>query len=316
MFNKLRPFRFIFMWLSAVAVVWWYFRTDPDQGAETIQRLQDLAWLVVAFGPAYIGRRALADGARSKKAYEIALGHPIGAGLVFLGLCILTSALLMAFSSRARADQLPMKAQLYIPVLSQEIGARWPGMPAPSVLGALVEQETCPSLKSSKCWNPRAELKTEREYGFGLGQTTTAYNRDGSERFNRQQELRETYRADLGEWTIDHRYDARLQLRSIVLMQRDTYRRIASLVGAGVDSLAMADSAYNGGLAGVLSDRRLCASVPGCDSNRWFGHVELHSTKSRQKWRGYGDSAYGINRTHVRNVMVVRRPKYAAAMGA
>lgn len=315
MIAKLRPFRLLFVWVAAVAVVWWYFRTDPDQGRETIQRLQDLAWMLVMFAPVYLGRRALMDGARSKQAYDKAMESATGAGLVFLGLCLLTAALLLAFSSRARAEPLPLNATVYVPVLSDEIRTRWPGMPAPSVLGALVEQETCPSLKSLKCWNPRAELKTEREYGFGLGQTTTAYNRDGTERFNKQVELVQTYNADLKQWTFERRYDARLQLRSIVLMQRDTYRRIASLVGVGEDALAMADSAYNGGYSGVLSDRRLCASVPGCNPGRWFGHVANHSTKSQVKWRGYGESAFGINRGHVLAVICQRRGRYIHLIG-
>lgn len=77
----------------------------------------------------------------------------------------------------------------------------------------------------------------------------------------------------------------------------------------------MCDAAYNGGLGGVYAERRLCAAAPACNPDRWFGNVEQHSTKSRAKWHGYGASAFEINRTHVKNVMVVRRPKYAAWFG-
>ena len=75
-------------------------------------------------------------------------------------------------------------------------------------------------------------------------------------------------------------------------------------------------AAHNGGLAGVLSERRICARVDGCDPNQWFGHVEAHSLKSRVPHPGYRLSWFAINREHVRNVMIVRRPKYAEAMGA
>jgi membrane-bound lytic murein transglycosylase MltF len=77
----------------------------------------------------------------------------------------------------------------------------------------------------------------------------------------------------------------------------------------------MCDSAHNGGYGGLTQERRMCAAVDGCDPDVWFGNVELHSTKSRVKWKGYGESAYSINRGHVRNVMIVRRPKYAQWFG-
>jgi hypothetical protein len=77
----------------------------------------------------------------------------------------------------------------------------------------------------------------------------------------------------------------------------------------------MAFSAFIGGLGGVLWDRRLCSSVPGCDPNQWFGHVEHHSTKAKAAVAGYGKSFFEINREYVRNVMIVRRPKYAVYLG-
>lgn len=54
-----------------------------------------------------------------------------------------------------------------------------------------------------------------------------------------------------------------------------------------------------------------------CDADQWFGHVELHSVKSREKWQGYGQSAYDINREHVRNTVPLhsRRMKYLPWLG-
>lgn len=298
---------------AALAVIAWYWQTDPDGGLETTDRLQRLAWLLAGTPLiVYWLRRTFAEAVRGKDLAEHVRNGNVAAGIALAGLYIMTGLLFLGVAGYARADIPPAAAAPYLPVLKAEQLAHWPGHPSPSVLGALVEQETCPSLTSKTCWNTRAELKTDREYGFGLGQKTVAYRADGSERFNAWRETRAAHANELSGWTWGNRYDARLQLRALVLDNRECYRRIAKLVPESEAVLALCDSAYNGGNAGVLADRRLCAAKAGCDPDRWFGHVELTSTKSRVKWRGYGASAYDINRTHVRNVLIVRRPRYLA----
>jgi hypothetical protein len=294
--------RFFVMWVAALAVIGWYFVTDPNHGAETIARLQWLAWLVVAAGPVYLLRRAFHSEARSGSAYRKAMEHPIGAGLVFLGLALLTGMLFWAFAGRAQAGELPPGAQRYLPTLQAEIRTHWPSVPIRPALAAQVEQETCASLRSAKCWNPRAELKTDREYGFGLGQLTV------TSRFDNFKEARRLD-VSLRDWQMVDRYDPARQLRTLVLMDRAGFNRL-QFVDDDLERLAMAFAAYNGGMGGVLSDRRVCASVPSCDPDKWFGHVEKTSLKSRAKWQGYGKSAFEINREYVRNILVVRRPRY------
>lgn len=205
----------------------------------------------------------------------------------------------------------PAGAQVHAPVLVQTQREVWPHAPEPWTLAGLIEQESCLSLKHSKCWNPRAELKTSREYGFGFGQVTVAYNPDGSERFNKFDELRAAH-ASLRGWTWAERYDPGYQLRAIVEMNLDLWRRVAVAPGATVtDQWAFVLSSYNGGLGSVLQDRRLCSNTRGCDPARWFGHVEETSLKSRVPQREYGgQSWYSINRSHVHNVIKVRRDKY------
>ena len=177
----------------------------------------------------------------------------------------------------------------------------------PSMLAALVEQESG--------WRDHATLKTDREDGAGYGQFTRAYRADGATRFDALAEIA-AQDPSLKGWTWADRYNPRMQLRAITVKVRDCQRRLARLVSTATDSLAMCDSAYNGGEGGLMAERRLCAAAAGCDPGVWFGHVETHSTKSRTKWKGYGASAFAINRTHVRNVMIVRRPKYVTALGA
>lgn len=311
----MKSHRGIVFWVLSLAVLAWYWMTDPDGGAETTARLQSLAWLLAGTPLiVYVLRRAFAEAVRGRDLAQMIRDGNIAAGIALAGLYIFTGMLFLAVSGYARAGEPPPAALQYLPVLKAEQVAYWPAHPSPAVLGSLIEQETCPSLTSRKCWNPRTELKTEREYGFGLGQKTIAYRGDGSERFNAWRETREAHADALADWTWGSRYDARMQLRAVVLDNRECYRRINKLVPKGESALAMCDGAYNGGYGGMLADRRLCASTPGCDPDQWFDHVELTSTKSRVRWRGYGASAFEINRTHVRNVMRVRRERYVLAM--
>jgi len=78
--------------------------------------------------------------------------------------------------------------------------------------------------------------------------------------------------------------------------------------------MAFTFSAYNGGFGGVLKDRVLCSKTPGCDSSKWLGNVENTSFRSRTSVKGYGQSFFDINRGYVRNIMVVRSPKYRGAL--
>ena len=300
----MRYIRYWIMWGAALSIVLWYWLTDPDNGAETVARLQWAAWLVVFSGPVYLLRRALMDGARGREAFRRAMDSSVGAGLIYLTLGLVTSALVLAFAMRGYAAELPPLAYKHLPALILEQQAHWPDVPIRSVLAAQVEQETCPSLKSSKCWNPRTELKTSREYGFGLGQLTI------TSRFDNFVEARKLH-SSLRDWKFEDRYDPARQLRTMILMNKSGYNRL-SQVKSRVERLAMALSQYNGGFGGLSSDRRLCAQIEGCDPGKWFGNVELHSLKSKVASKGYGKSFFEINREYVRNIFYVRRVKYAS----
>lgn len=227
-------------------------------------------------------------------------------------LLIAMACLLLAASpagaQSAAGLQLPERAKEYLPLLVDRQRAIWPDAPMPSFLGSQVEQETCISLRHSKCWNPRAELKTSRENGIGLGQFTRAYKADGSIRFDKISELAAQH-ASLRGWSWETRYDASYQLTAIVEMDKAIYSRVRG-AATELDRLSFALSAYNGGEGGLLQDRRLCANTPRCDSTRWRGHVELYSLKSKVPKSGYGQSFFHINREYVSNVIGLRRPKY------
>jgi hypothetical protein len=187
----------------------------------------------------------------------------------------------------------------------------------PSYFGALIEQESCISLTHSRCWNSRAQLKTSREEGGGLGQFTRAYDSAGALRFDAIAEVRSLDPKALAEFSWTTVYTrADLSMRAILVKVRDCYSRLDRQTLASDENLvAFCDASFNGGFGGLLQDRRLCDAQPACDANVWFGQVENYSAKSRQKWQGYGKSAFAINREHVENTLRLRRAKYRAALG-
>lgn len=253
----------------------------------------------------HILRRLLFPYIDLKQFAEQGRADPTGAGLVFLGVCIVMTAFITLMGNLVHASELPPNAEKYIPVLKSEQGKYWPGMPAPSTLAAQVEQETCVSLRSPRCWSPRAELRTSRERGVGLGQITK------TARFDALAELRAAYPKELAGWSWSSTsiYDPAYQLRGMVLKDYQGWRVVQG-AETDADRLAFTFAAYNGGAGGVLSDRRVCRAMAGCDAGRWFGHVERTSLKAKTAAAGYGKSFYEINREYVTNILRVRRAKY------
>lgn len=285
---------------------------DPDGGRSTALAALGIVQGVWAVAAAHWARKAILDheDADWRMLFTMASTSATGAGLALIAGAIVFVGLLMVFAPRAHAaDIVPKGWYVYGSTLQAEQKRYWPQHPDPALLGALVEVESCVSLRSPTCWNPRARLKSAREEGAGMGQITRAYRADGSLRFDALSELTQRYGdlAGLSWGTVYSRPD--LQLRAMVLMSRDAARSF------GGDALAFGDAAYNGGIGGVKKERQACKLTAGCDPAQWFGHVELHCLKSRQPLYGTRN-ACDINREHVRQVMQVRAPKYRALWGA
>jgi hypothetical protein len=235
--------------------------------------------------------------------------------VVFVVVIYLLTALLCVHASAAT---IPDGAQRLAPVLTAQMRATWPAAPKPWTVAGQIEQESCITLTHSKCWSERAELNTVRENGFGLGQFTTAYTVKGGirtgVRFNKFLELKTQYPKELAGWTWEGRFDAAMQLRAIVLMDLDLWRKVAADgPGADVDEhWAFTLAGYNGGLGGVRNDRLLCANTPGCNPSRWFGHVARQSlSKSKTPQAAYGGkSFFTISREYPDNIENRRRDKY------
>ena len=223
--------------------------------------------------------------------------------------------LLLAFGLGCASSQpvetfIPERAKEHLPTLSAQVKDVWPTMSTPNYFAALIEHESCISLKHSRCWAPTSRLKSDREEGAGLGQLTRAFNADGSTRFDALADSRRLDPRGLNElrWeTVYQRPD--LQMRVIVLMTRDSYNRLVKLVPDHLPRLAMADAAYNGGMGGLLNERRACGMKADCNPNLWFGNVEHTCLKSTKPLYG-NRSACDINRHHVHDVLLTRMPKY------
>lgn len=215
-------------------------------------------------------------------------------------------------SAWSQQDYIPPRAYEHRDTIKAELDRLFPTVPRYNYIPALIEHESCVTLRSKTCWSSFSQLKTQREEGAGLGQLSRAYNKDGSLRFDTLSDMRNRYRRDLGElnWkTIYQRPD--MQIKVIVLMVKESYNRLYD-VEDGNERLAMSDAAYNGGMGGVLRERRQCALTKGCNSNVWFGHVSNHCLKSKKPLYA-NRSACDINRHHVIDVMQRKLPKYERA---
>jgi hypothetical protein len=307
-------FRNVFIFGGSALVLAALYFTDPDNGITTAMLVLSLVTPLLAVGFAHLARKALHDypEADARRLFAKAGEHPIGAGLALIALAIVAYGLMGLFGGMAHAQDaktyIPASAGQYRATLKAEQVQHWPDHQRPEFLPALVEHESCITLRHSRCWNPASRLKSAREEGAGLGQLTRAWRPDGKLRFDALAEMRERHPAlrELSWSNVYHRPD--LQLRAVVLKSRADYLSLVA-VADPIERFAFADAAYNGGLGGVQKERRACGIKAGCNPQRWWGHVELMCLKSRQPLYG-GRSACDINRHHVDDVIRVRSPKY------
>lgn len=229
---------------------------------------------------------------------------------------ILSTLLLMATLSLNAwaAPDIPIKAWSFVPIIKQEVASHFPEIPYPEYVPALMEKESCITLKHSRCFSSTAQLKTDREKGVGVGQITIAYNKDGSVRFDKLSEMTERYKKELPKINWNNiREKPEAQVRIMVLMLRDDYRALYN-VEDEYQRTAMMDAAYNGGRGSVHKERRICGMAKNCDPDIWFGHVERYCSKSKKPMPAYGNrSICDIHRDHVKSVMKSKLPKYVRA---
>lgn len=241
------------------------------------------------------------------------------------------SAPIGAEPAKPPPNQMPPLAQKYVPNVLNQIDEFWSILRPRSSIGAQIEKESCVSLSSKRCWSPDSELRVKatstadvaalakpgptagqayiasqglREYGFGLGQTTITSKMNVFEELKRQDIV-------LRGWRWEDRFNVDYQIRAILVLNKRNYDSIR-FADDEFERMAFTFSAYNGGLGGVLKDRKLCEAQPTCDAGKWFGNVSKYSFKSKVAIKGYGKSFFDINRGYVDEVLLPtgRRVRY------
>lgn len=204
------------------------------------------------------------------------------------------------------ATKIPPNAKALLPVLDALLSEMWPELKDRAVIAAQIEQETCvdsiPVERQKKCWSANAELKTDREYGFGLGGITVVYDDAGGEQSSGFEEVKKLD-PTLAAWKWEDRFDAKMQLRAVVALNRKLWRRITFETLDDREKTAFLLAAYNGGMGALQKDRALCEKTLGCEPRRWFGHVEKNSVKPK----------FETNRAYVTQILDVRKSKYESA---
>ena len=126
-------FRNVFMIGGTLIVMVYLYLSDPNGGNMTIPFLAKLATPIVAVWFAHLARRALFDYADMDQLMKKARETATGAGLAFLGLCLIIYGLLSLFGSQVYAQPvetyIPQQAHQHLPTIQQEKNKVWPTHP-------------------------------------------------------------------------------------------------------------------------------------------------------------------------------------------
>jgi len=122
-------FRNVFMIGGTLIVLLYLFISDPNGGNMTVPFLAKLATPIVAVWFAHLARRALFDYADMESLLKKARETATGAGLTFLGLCLIIYGLLSLFGSQVYAQPvstyIPQQAQEHLATVQLEKDKLW-----------------------------------------------------------------------------------------------------------------------------------------------------------------------------------------------
>jgi hypothetical protein len=131
-------FRYLFLVGGTAAIVSYLMISDPNEGDLTLVFLAKLATPVIAVLFAHMARKALFDYLDMGTIYKKAKETATGAGLTFLGICIVIFGLLSLFGSQVYAQDvrtyIPTQAHTHMPTLVSEQHQYWDDHPKPGPL--------------------------------------------------------------------------------------------------------------------------------------------------------------------------------------
>ena len=287
--------------LALFGLTLFFYKGDYEQFVGAINILSIVS-LVALFGH-YI-RKTLFPYANLQLAWTAAIDKgSMPAALVYVaklafifGMIWLAASFISPRVANA-ATEPSARAKRYLPALKTAIDSHWSAAPMRYYIAGKIEQE-------SAGWKERAELKTSREYGFGLAQITIAYNQDGSERFNNFKAAQRIFK----EWQWEDRFNVKYQLGYTVITDRSNFKQVSRLMRDDDSRWRATLVAYNAGYGTVLQ-RRALAIRSGVPADRWVGGLDQVAMAYEQKLL-YGRPLVKMRNEYPHIICDVRSPKY------
>lgn len=269
-----------------------------------LNRLSMFAFILLVF---HLIRKSLFPYIDLEKFANKASEEPLSAAIVFTMMIIfIISLCYISVANAMTYNQILDQAKPQLPIFKSVVTQYWPEAPNQQYFPGDVEQETCASL--ALCWNPNAQLKTSREYGFGLGQITIAYGKKGNVRFNNFKEAKNKY-DQLSQWQWDDRFNPKFQFTYIVLEMKNLFTPMVPYFRDDINRWAAALVSYNAGAQTVIDRMTLCGITKGCNKSLWFNGLETVHLPYEKKLL-YGKALFERRNEYPHNVINIRSPKY------
>lgn len=269
-----------------------------------INRLSMFAFILLVF---HLIRKSLFPYINLERFTNKAAKDPIASSIVFAMIIIFIISLCYITVANAMTNQQILdQAKPTLPLFKYVVYQHWTNAPRQQNFPGTVEQETCASLK--KCWNFNVQLKTSREYGFGLGQITIAYTKQGKVRFNNFLEAKKKY-TELSQWQWDDRYNPTNQLIYMVLRLKQSFQSMESFFKDDDNRWAATLVSYNAGPKAVMDRIAVCRFKKGCDKTAWFQGLDS-AIPPHEKKSLYGKPLYIRINEYPENIIHIRANKY------
>lgn len=298
------------LWPLLVIIAAGFFLFSGVGFMVALNRLSMFALILLVF---HLIRKSLFPYIDLKRFTNKAAENPMSAAIVFAVIIFfIISLCYISVVSAMTNDQILQQAKPTLPIFKNVVTQYWSDAPKQQYFPGTVEQETCASLK--KCWNFKTELKTSKEYGFGLSQITIAYTHKGNVRFNNFLEAKKKYH-ELSQWQWDDRFNPKYQLTYIVLQLKHLYQPMKHYFKDDDNRWAASLVSYNAGPGKVIDRMTVCDLTKGCDKTAWFNGLDSVVPPSEKK-KLYGKALYLRINEYPENVIHVRASKYIPYWGS